>query len=107
MLKQCTHEANKHLASVPHLLLGKHVLPSTEGSNRAQPASVGGNLPLSMGVIGFERCACSSSKFILQGGKEAARSNAILHRIITDTIEEVAPEVGGGPHRSGDHSTGC
>ena len=30
----------------------------------------------------------------LQGGKEAARSNAILHRIITDAIEQVAPEVG-------------
>lgn len=32
----------------------------------------------------------------LQGGKEAARSNAILHKIITETIEDIAPEVGGG-----------
>ena len=30
----------------------------------------------------------------VQGGKEAAKSNAILHRIITDAIEQVAPEVG-------------
>ena len=32
----------------------------------------------------------------MQGGKEAARSNAILHKIITQAIEEVAPEVGRG-----------
>ncbi len=32
----------------------------------------------------------------LQGGKEAAKSNAILHKIITQAIEEVAPEVGPG-----------
>lgn len=29
-----------------------------------------------------------------QGGKEAARSNAILHRLIVNTIAEVAPDVG-------------
>lgn len=32
----------------------------------------------------------------MQGGKEAARSNAILHKIISETIEAVAPEVGSG-----------
>lgn len=32
----------------------------------------------------------------MQGGKEAAKSNAILHEIIVDTIQEVAPEVGRG-----------
>ena len=31
---------------------------------------------------------------VLQGGKEASRSNAVLHRIITDCIQEVQPEVG-------------
>jgi delta-1-pyrroline-5-carboxylate synthetase len=31
-----------------------------------------------------------------QGGKEASRSNALLHRIIADAIEEVVPEVGRG-----------
>ena len=30
----------------------------------------------------------------LQGGKEAARSNEILHRLIVEAIEDVAPEVG-------------
>ena len=30
---------------------------------------------------------------ILQGGKEATKSNAILHRLIVDAIEDVAPEV--------------
>lgn len=30
----------------------------------------------------------------LQGGKEAARSNAVLHKIITTTIAKLAPEVG-------------
>ena len=29
-----------------------------------------------------------------QGGKEAARSNAILHRIIVEAVAEVAPSVG-------------
>ena len=29
-----------------------------------------------------------------KGGKEASRSNAILHRIITDAIMAAAPEVG-------------
>jgi len=29
----------------------------------------------------------------LQGGKEAARSNEILHRLIVEAIEDVAPEV--------------
>lgn len=28
-----------------------------------------------------------------QGGKEAARSNEILHRLIVEAIEDVAPEV--------------
>ena len=30
----------------------------------------------------------------LQGGKEAARSNEILHKIIVQTIAKVAPDVG-------------
>lgn len=30
-----------------------------------------------------------------QGGKEASRSNAILHSIITDALDQVAPTVGG------------
>lgn len=30
---------------------------------------------------------------MLQGGKEAARSNEILHRLIVEAIEDVAPEV--------------
>ena len=30
----------------------------------------------------------------MQGGKEAARSNAILHRIIVEAVAEVAPSVG-------------
>lgn len=31
-----------------------------------------------------------------QGGKEASRSNALLHSIIADAIEETVPEVGRG-----------
>ena len=31
---------------------------------------------------------------LMQGGKEAAHSNALLHKIITDTIARVAPDVG-------------
>ena len=30
----------------------------------------------------------------MQGGKEAAHSNALLHKIITETIARVAPDVG-------------
>ena len=30
----------------------------------------------------------------LQGGKEATRSNALLHKLIVDAIAEVAPAVG-------------
>lgn len=36
----------------------------------------------------------SGNGLLLKGGKEALRSNAVLHRIITDTIADVAPEVG-------------
>ena len=36
----------------------------------------------------------SGNGLLLKGGKEAARSNACLHRIITDTIAAEQPEVG-------------
>lgn len=36
----------------------------------------------------------SGNGLLLKGGKEASRSNAVLHRIITDCIEEVQPDVG-------------
>ena len=36
----------------------------------------------------------SGNGLLLKGGKEAARSNACLHKIITDTIAEEQPEVG-------------
>ena len=35
----------------------------------------------------------SGNGLLLKGGKEAARSNACLHGIITDTIAEEQPEV--------------
>ena len=35
----------------------------------------------------------SGNGLLLKGGKEAARSNACLHKIITDTIAEEQPEV--------------
>ena len=36
----------------------------------------------------------SGNGLLLKGGKEAARSNACLHKIITDTIAAEQPEVG-------------
>ena len=36
----------------------------------------------------------SGNGLLLKGGKEAARSNACLHKIITDTIASEQPEVG-------------
>ena len=30
----------------------------------------------------------------LQGGKEASRSNALLHKIIVEAVAEAAPQVG-------------
>ncbi|KAL3155983.1 Delta-1-pyrroline-5-carboxylate synthase [Trebouxia sp. C0010 RCD-2024] len=36
----------------------------------------------------------SGNGLLLKGGKEAARSNACLHKIITDTIAQEQPEVG-------------
>ena len=36
----------------------------------------------------------SGNGLLLKGGKEAARSNACLHKIITDTIAKEQPEVG-------------
>ena len=32
----------------------------------------------------------------MQGGKEAARSNAVLHKIITATLQKLSPDVGAG-----------
>lgn len=36
----------------------------------------------------------SGNGLLLKGGKEASRSNAILHRLIVDAVAEVAPSVG-------------